>query len=160
NPEQQSGQPGHPAQGPQRSREEKSMTFNGKLPLLAGVGAMALGLSAGLAAATPRTNMLHQWATGSDAAAIAKLRQAVGQLNREAREKLQAAFAERHALQCGFCTPGMVMTAVDLVKSHPAGLSEKDIREGLEGNLCRCTGYHNIVRSIQFCQSGAKPVAV
>ena len=61
---------------------------------------------------------------------------------------MQEMFREHHALQCGFCTPGMVMTAIDLVASHPEGLSEKDIREGLEGNLCRCTGYHNIVKAI------------
>ena len=61
---------------------------------------------------------------------------------------VQAAFREHHGLQCGFCTPGMVMAAVDLVNSHPEGLTEKQIREGLEGNLCRCTGYHNIVKAI------------
>ena len=61
---------------------------------------------------------------------------------------MQAMFREHHALQCGFCTPGMVMSAVDLVKTHPEGLSEQEIREGLEGNLCRCTGYHNIVKAI------------
>ena len=61
---------------------------------------------------------------------------------------MQEAFREYHALQCGFCTPGMVMSAIDLVQKHPQGLSEKEIREGLEGNLCRCTGYHNIVKAI------------
>jgi carbon-monoxide dehydrogenase small subunit len=61
---------------------------------------------------------------------------------------LQEMFREHHALQCGFCTPGMVMSAIDLVNSHPEGLTEKQIREGLEGNLCRCTGYHNIVKAI------------
>jgi aerobic carbon-monoxide dehydrogenase small subunit len=61
---------------------------------------------------------------------------------------MQEAFREYHALQCGFCTPGMVMSAIDLVQKHPQGLSERDIREGLEGNLCRCTGYHNIVKAI------------
>ncbi|GAA0579483.1 (2Fe-2S)-binding protein [Craurococcus roseus] len=61
---------------------------------------------------------------------------------------MQEAFREYHALQCGFCTPGMVMSAIDLVQKHPNGLSERDIREGLEGNLCRCTGYHNIVKAI------------
>jgi carbon-monoxide dehydrogenase small subunit len=61
---------------------------------------------------------------------------------------MQEAFREYHALQCGFCTPGMVMSAIDLVQKHPDGLSEQEIREGLEGNLCRCTGYHNIVRAI------------
>ena len=61
---------------------------------------------------------------------------------------MQEMFREHHALQCGFCTPGMVMSAIDLVRSHPEGLSERQIREGLEGNLCRCTGYHNIVKAI------------
>ncbi|KAA2215005.1 (2Fe-2S)-binding protein [Teichococcus oryzae] len=61
---------------------------------------------------------------------------------------MQEAFREYHALQCGFCTPGMVMSAIDLVKKHPSGLSEQEIREGLEGNICRCTGYHNIVKAI------------
>jgi carbon-monoxide dehydrogenase small subunit len=61
---------------------------------------------------------------------------------------MQEAFREYHALQCGFCTPGMVMSAIDLVNKHPDGMSEKEIREGLEGNLCRCTGYHNIVKAI------------
>ncbi|MCU0886423.1 MAG: (2Fe-2S)-binding protein [Rubritepida sp.] len=65
---------------------------------------------------------------------------------------MQEAFREYHALQCGFCTPGMVMAAVDLVAKNPQGLSEKEIREGLEGNLCRCTGYHNIVKAIAAAQ--------
>jgi carbon-monoxide dehydrogenase small subunit len=65
---------------------------------------------------------------------------------------MQAAFKEHHGLQCGFCTPGMVMSAIDLVK-HNANPSEKDIREWLEGNICRCTGYHNIVKAIA---AGAK----
>jgi carbon-monoxide dehydrogenase small subunit len=65
---------------------------------------------------------------------------------------MQEAFREYHALQCGFCTPGMVMSAIDLVNKHPGGLSEKEIREGLEGNLCRCTGYHNIVKAIAAAQ--------
>jgi aerobic carbon-monoxide dehydrogenase small subunit len=61
---------------------------------------------------------------------------------------MQEMFREHHALQCGFCTPGMVMSAIDLVNSHPGSLSEQEIRDGLEGNLCRCTGYHNIVKAI------------
>ncbi len=61
---------------------------------------------------------------------------------------MQAMFREHHALQCGFCTPGMVMSAIDLVQMHPEGLTEDEIRHGLEGNLCRCTGYHNIVKAI------------
>jgi len=61
---------------------------------------------------------------------------------------MQAAFRENHGLQCGFCTPGMIMSALDLVKNNPAP-SDGDVREWLEGNLCRCTGYHNIVKSIR-----------
>jgi aerobic carbon-monoxide dehydrogenase small subunit len=61
---------------------------------------------------------------------------------------MQAAFKECHGLQCGFCTPGMVMSAVDLCKRHP-NASESQIREQLEGNLCRCTGYQNIVKAVQ-----------
>ena len=61
---------------------------------------------------------------------------------------MQAAFRQHHGLQCGFCTPGMVMAAIDLVKQHPAP-SEETVRAGLDGNLCRCTGYHNIVKAVQ-----------
>jgi carbon-monoxide dehydrogenase small subunit len=61
---------------------------------------------------------------------------------------MQEAFRENHGLQCGFCTPGMVMSAIDLVRDHPE-ITEDEIRRGLEGNLCRCTGYHNIVKSIK-----------
>jgi carbon-monoxide dehydrogenase small subunit len=61
---------------------------------------------------------------------------------------MQAAFRECHGLQCGFCTPGMVMSALDLVQRHPDP-DEKAVREGLEGNLCRCTGYQNIVKAVR-----------
>ncbi|GAB3042438.1 (2Fe-2S)-binding protein [Parafrigoribacterium mesophilum] len=61
---------------------------------------------------------------------------------------MQAAFHENHALQCGFCTPGMIMESIDLLREHPDP-DEQTIREGLEGNLCRCTGYHNIVKAVQ-----------
>jgi len=61
---------------------------------------------------------------------------------------MQEAFRENHGLQCGFCTPGMIMTAIDLVNREGNELDDHTIREGLEGNLCRCTGYHNIVKSI------------
>ena len=61
---------------------------------------------------------------------------------------MQEAFRDNHGLQCGFCTPGMVMSAIDLVQHHDCS-SETKIREWLEGNICRCTGYHNIVKSIQ-----------
>jgi len=65
---------------------------------------------------------------------------------------MQEAFREHHALQCGFCTPGMVMSAIGLVKDNPK-MSEKDVRHGLEGNICRCTGYHNIVEAILDAQT-------
>ena len=61
---------------------------------------------------------------------------------------VQAAFKEHHGLQCGFCTPGMIMTATDMIRRHPDGLDEATVRAELEGNICRCTGYHNIVKSI------------
>jgi carbon-monoxide dehydrogenase small subunit len=68
---------------------------------------------------------------------------------------MQAAFKECHGLQCGFCTPGMVMSAVDLCKKHP-NASEQEIREQLEGNLCRCTGYQNIVKAVQHGAAAMK----
>ncbi len=71
---------------------------------------------------------------------------------------MQAAFRECHGLQCGFCTPGMVMASVQILKDKPQA-SEAEIREGLEGNLCRCTGYHNIVRAVKLCQSGSVKAA-
>jgi aerobic carbon-monoxide dehydrogenase small subunit len=61
---------------------------------------------------------------------------------------VQEAFHRCHALQCGFCTPGMIMAAVDLIETYPGPLSEEVVREEMEGNLCRCTGYHNIVKAI------------
>ena len=61
---------------------------------------------------------------------------------------VQEAFRENHGLQCGFCTPGMIMTGIDLVNRLGYALDEATIRDGLEGNICRCTGYHNIVKSI------------
>jgi aerobic carbon-monoxide dehydrogenase small subunit len=61
---------------------------------------------------------------------------------------MQEAFRDNHALQCGFCTPGMIISAIDLVKNNPEP-SEREIREWLEGNICRCTGYHNIVLAIK-----------
>ncbi len=68
---------------------------------------------------------------------------------------IQESFRENHGLQCGFCTPGMVMTAVDILKNNP-NPTEKEIRHGLEGNFCRCTGYHNIVKSIQHAAEALK----
>jgi carbon-monoxide dehydrogenase small subunit len=61
---------------------------------------------------------------------------------------VQAAFKDHHGLQCGFCTPGMIMSATDMIRRHPDGLDEATVRAELEGNICRCTGYHNIVKAI------------
>ena len=66
---------------------------------------------------------------------------------------MQQAFMENHGLQCGYCTPGMVMAATSLLKENPHP-SEEEVRIGLEGNLCRCTGYHNIVKSVLACAAG------
>jgi carbon-monoxide dehydrogenase small subunit len=71
---------------------------------------------------------------------------------------VQAAFREHHGLQCGFCTPGMIMTAVDMIRRTP-DLDEKAIRAGLEGNLCRCTGYQNIVNAIEAAARDMKRTA-
>ena len=68
---------------------------------------------------------------------------------------MQAAFKEHHGLQCGFCTPGMVMSAIDLLKRHPDP-SEETIRAELEGNFCRCTGYHNIVKAVKAAAGGTE----
>ena len=66
---------------------------------------------------------------------------------------VQAAFRQCHALQCGFCTPGMIMQSIDVLNDNP-NPSEEEIRVGIEGNLCRCTGYHNIVRAVQTAAGG------
>ena len=65
---------------------------------------------------------------------------------------MQQAFHENHGLQCGYCTPGMVMASISLLKEHP-NPTEAEVREGLEGNLCRCTGYHNIVQAVLYAAS-------
>jgi carbon-monoxide dehydrogenase small subunit len=88
-------------------------------------------------------NMLAAQANGAAVVTIEGLAEADGTMH-----PMQAAFKECHGLQCGFCTPGMVMSAIDLVQRHPKA-DEQAIREGLEGNFCRCTGYHNIVRAVQ-----------
>ena len=72
---------------------------------------------------------------------------------------MQAAFREHHGLQCGYCTPGMIMTAVDLLENNPSP-SEEEIRKGIEGNLCRCTGYQNIVKAIQYAANKMQGAAV
>ncbi len=71
-----------------------------------------------------------------------------GLANGDVLHPMQEAFRNHHGLQCGYCTPGMVMSAVDLVKNNPDP-TEAQIRDGLEGNICRCTGYHNIVKAVQ-----------
>jgi len=87
--------------------------------------------------------MLALQANGADVTTIEGLAKPDGTLH-----PMQAMFREHHALQCGFCTPGMVMSAVDMVNKHPHPMSETEIRAELEGNLCRCTGYNNIVKAI------------
>jgi carbon-monoxide dehydrogenase small subunit len=86
--------------------------------------------------------MLAAQASGSEVLTIE------GLANGAELHPVQAAFREHHGLQCGFCTPGMIMAATDMIRRHPEGLDEKTVRAELEGNLCRCTGYHNIVKAI------------
>ena len=88
-------------------------------------------------------NMLAMQAEGADIVTIEGIAKADGTLH-----PMQVAFRQHHGLQCGFCTPGMVMSAIDLVKNTP-NPTEDQIREQLDGNLCRCTGYHNIVKAIK-----------
>ncbi len=98
--------------------------------------------------------MLALQAEGAEVTTIEGLAAADGTLH-----PMQEMFREHHALQCGFCTPGMVMSAIDLVNMHPQGMTEDEIRHGLEGNLCRCTGYHNIVKAIDAAQKLMHPMA-
>jgi carbon-monoxide dehydrogenase small subunit len=86
--------------------------------------------------------MLAAQASGSNIVTIE------GLANGAELHPVQAAFKEHHGLQCGFCTPGMIMAATDMIARHPEGLDEATVRAELEGNICRCTGYHNIVKAI------------
>ncbi len=88
-------------------------------------------------------NVLAVQAAGAEVTTIEGVTPADGSLH-----PMQAAFRDHHGLQCGFCTPGMVMSAIDLVRSNPTP-NREEIREALDGNLCRCTGYHNIVTAIE-----------
>ncbi len=97
--------------------------------------------------------MLAGEADGAEIATIEGMANADGSLG-----TIQAAFQEHHGLQCGFCTPGMVMSAAALLKDN-ANPSETEIREYLEGNICRCTGYHNIVKAIQAAAANMTPMA-
>jgi len=94
-------------------------------------------------AAVKCCNMLVMQAQGANLVTIEGIAAADGKLH-----PMQEAFREHHGLQCGFCTPGMVMSAIDLAKRH-ANLNEATIRAELDGNICRCTGYHNIVKAVQ-----------
>lgn len=95
-------------------------------------------------------NMLLAQAQGAEVTTIEGLAQADGTMH-----PMQASFKECHGLQCGFCTPGMVMSAVDICNNHP-NASATEIRELLEGNLCRCTGYQNIIKAVQHGAAAMK----
>ena len=90
--------------------------------------------------------MLAAQASGSDVLTIEGLAATHG--DGSGLHPMQAAFKEHHGLQCGYCTPGMIMAAVDMVRRHDGDLDEKTVRHELEGNICRCTGYHNIVKAV------------
>jgi carbon-monoxide dehydrogenase small subunit len=94
-------------------------------------------------------NMLAMQAEGAQLTTIEGVAKADGTLH-----PMQEAFREHHALQCGFCTPGMIMSAIDMLKVHPKP-DEQTIRAELDGNLCRCTGYHNIVKAIKAAAAKA-----
>jgi carbon-monoxide dehydrogenase small subunit len=94
-------------------------------------------------------NLLAIQAQGAEVVTIEGLAAANGDMH-----PMQAAFKECHGLQCGFCTPGMVMSATALLKDNPKP-TEEQIRAGLDGNMCRCTGYHNIVKAVQTCAAGS-----
>jgi carbon-monoxide dehydrogenase small subunit len=94
-------------------------------------------------------NMLAMQAEGAQLTTIEGIAKADGTLH-----PMQEAFREHHALQCGFCTPGMIMSAIDMLKVHPKP-DEQTIRAELDGNLCRCTGYHNIVKAIKAAAAKA-----
>jgi carbon-monoxide dehydrogenase small subunit len=95
--------------------------------------------------------MLAVQADGAEITTIEGLASADGRMH-----PMQEAFREHHALQCGYCTPGMVMAAVSLLDEHP-NPTEAEVREGLEGNLCRCTGYHNIVQAVLHAAQAGSP---
>jgi aerobic carbon-monoxide dehydrogenase small subunit len=97
-------------------------------------------------------SVLAVQADGSDVATIEGLAGPDGALH-----PVQQAFKETHALQCGFCTPGMVMAAIDLLQDNPDPTAD-EIREGIEGNLCRCTGYQNIIRAVQAAAASRSEV--
>ena len=95
-------------------------------------------------------SILAAQADGADVVTIEGIARTDGELH-----PMQAAFREHHGLQCGFCTPGVVMNAIDFAVRNP-GASEREVRESLDGNFCRCTGYHNIVKAVV---AGSKAMA-
>ena len=101
-------------------------------------------------AAIKACSILAAQADGADIVTIEGIARADGELH-----PMQAAFRTHHGLQCGFCTPGVVMNAIDFASRNPAA-SEREVRESLDGNFCRCTGYHNIVKAIV---AGSKAMA-
>ncbi|ORE97212.1 (2Fe-2S)-binding protein [Aurantimonas sp. 22II-16-19i] len=98
--------------------------------------------------------MLAVQASGSSVTTIE------GLANGQELHPVQAAFREHHGLQCGYCTPGMIMTAVDMIERHGSSLDEETVREELDGNICRCTGYHNIVKAILAAASASQAPAM
>ena len=100
-------------------------------------------------------NILALQASGADVVTIEGIAKSDGTLH-----PMQEAFRDNHGLQCGFCTPGMVMSAIDMVKRHNYQLDETTVRRELEGNLCRCTGYHNIVKAILAAAPAMKAAGV
>jgi aerobic carbon-monoxide dehydrogenase small subunit len=118
-----------------------------------GACTVLLASADGTAQAVKSCSVLAVQADGGEVTTVEGLAGADGALH-----PVQRAFHEQHALQCGFCTPGMIMSAVDLLNQNP-NPSEAEIREGMSGNLCRCTGYQNIVRAVQAA-AGSSSAAV
>jgi carbon-monoxide dehydrogenase small subunit len=116
-----------------------------------GACTVLLASADGTAQAVKSCSVLAVQADGGEVTTVEGLAGADGTLH-----PVQRAFHEQHALQCGFCTPGMIMSAVDLLKQNP-NPSEAEIREGMSGNLCRCTGYQNIVRAVQAAAGANSP---
>ena len=87
----------------------------------------------------------------------AKITTIEGVANGSTLHPMQEAFRENHGLQCGFCTPGMIMAGVDLINTYPGTLNEEIVRHEMKGNLCRCTGYHNIVKAILKAAGEMRP---
>ena len=108
----------------------------------------------GASRAVKSCSMLAAQADGCEVTTIEGLAAPDGTLH-----PMQKAFHENHALQCGFCTPGMIMSAVDLLRENPSP-SEAEIREGMSGNLCRCTGYQNIVKAVMWAADKMDPAGV